>query len=284
MPCRAAVAVPPVAARSAWARARPHASLPRVASRLVRTRAAESDGGSPDDDDASASSTESLFTPEFSAAFRAAQERLDAKEAASPERSRINDEVAQIMARVEAERELEAALPVEDDEDERSEEAKNEKLQEVEEQFGEKLDNPLFTPEFKRAFIEAQERIAERNAPMMAKINDEVADIMAQVQAEREAAERGERVDTSRPLRAGGRDLGDLGDLGAPIRIPGLVLQRDRKVQKLHIVLNTTAHLIKRQALVPRPRLVQGAQPLEGNFSQPCNVSLVHFARCGLIF
>jgi hypothetical protein len=214
MPCRAAVAVPHVAARSAWARARPHASLPRVASRLVRTRAAESDGGSPDDDDASASSSESLFTPEFSAAFRAAQERLDAKEAASPERARINDEVAQIMARVEAERELEAALPVEDDEDERSEEAKNEKLQEVEEQFGEKLDNPLFTPEFKRAFIEAQERIAERNAPMMAKINDEVADIMAQVQAEREAAERGERVDTSRPLRAGGRDVGDLGDLG----------------------------------------------------------------------
>ena len=94
MPCRAAVAVPPVAARSAWARARPHASLPRVAFRLVRTRAAESDGGSPDDDDASASSSESLFTPEFSAAFRAAQERLDAKEAASPERARINDEVA----------------------------------------------------------------------------------------------------------------------------------------------------------------------------------------------
>ena len=208
MPCRTAVAVSPVAVRSAQARARPPAFLSRVASRLVRMHAAESDGGSLDDDDASASSSESLFTPEFSAAFRAAQERLDAKEAAPPERARINDEVAQIMARVEAERELEAALPVDDDEDANREAAKNQKLQEVEERFSEKLDNPLFTPAFKRAFIEAQERIAERNAPMMAKINDEVADIMAQVKAEREAVERGEQVDTSRPLRAGGGDLG----------------------------------------------------------------------------
>ena len=209
MPCRTAVvAVSPVAALSARARARPPASRSHVASRLVRARAAESVGGSPDDDDASASSSESLFTPEFSAAFRAAQERLDAKEAASPERARIDDEVAQIMARVEAERELEAALPVDDDANEKREAEKNQKLQEVEARFGEKLDNPLFTPAFKQAFIEAQERIAERNAPMMAKINDEVADIMAQVKAEREAAERGESVDTSRPLRAGGGDLG----------------------------------------------------------------------------
>ena len=208
MPCRTAVAVSPVAVRSAQARARPPAFLSRVTSRLVRMHAAESDGGSLDDDDASASSSESLFTPEFSAAFRAAQERLDAKEAAPPERARINDEVAQIMARVEAERELEAALPVDDDANEKREAEKNQKLQEVEARFGEKLDNPLFTPAFKQAFIEAQERIAERNAPMMAKINDEVADIMAQVKAEREAAERGESVDTSRPLRAGGGDLG----------------------------------------------------------------------------
>jgi len=211
MPCRAAVSVSvsPVAARSARVRARAPASRPRVASRLVRTRAAESDGGSPDDDNASASS-ESLFTPEFSAAFRAAQERLEAKEASSPERARINDEVAQIIARVEAERELEAALPVEDDTiDEQAEAAKSEKRQEVEEAYAAKLDNPLFTPEFKQAFIEAQERIAERNAPMMAKINDEVQDIMAQVEAEREAAARGETVDKSRPLRARGGDAGD---------------------------------------------------------------------------
>lgn len=211
MPCRAAVSVSvsPVAARSARARARAPACRPRVASRLVRTRAAESDGGSPDDDNASASS-ESLFTPEFSAAFRAAQERLEAKEASDPERARINDEVAQIIARVEAERELEAALPVEDDTiDEQAEAAKSEKRQEVEEAYAAKLDNPLFTPEFKQAFIEAQERIAERNAPMMAKINDEVKDIMAQVEAEREAAARGENVDKSRPLRARGGDAGD---------------------------------------------------------------------------
>jgi hypothetical protein len=212
MPCRAAVSVSvsPVAARSARARARAPACRPRVAPRLVRTRAAESDGGSPDDDNASASS-ESLFTPEFSAAFRAAQERLEAKEASDPERARINDEVAQIIARVEAERELEAALPVEDDaiDEQAISAAKSEKRQEVEEAFGEKLDNPLFTPEFKQAFIEAQERIAERNAPMMAKINDEVKDIMAQVEAEREAAARGENVDKSRPLRARGGDAGD---------------------------------------------------------------------------
>lgn len=224
MPCRAAVSVSvsPVAARSARARARAPACRPRVASRLVRTRAAESDGGSPDDDNASASS-ESLFTPEFSAAFRAAQERLEAKEASSPERARINDEVAQIIARVEAERELEAALPVEDDaiDDLSAEAAKSEKRQEVEEAYAAKLDNPLFTPEFKQAFIEAQERIAERNAPMMAKINDEVKDIMAQVEAEREAAARGENVDKSRPLRARGGDAGVAGDAGDARAGPG---------------------------------------------------------------
>jgi hypothetical protein len=223
MPCRAAVSVSvsPVAARSARARARAPACRPRVAPRLVRTRAAESDGGSPDDDNASASS-ESLFTPEFSAAFRAAQERLEAKEASDPERARINDEVAQIIARVEAERELEAALPVEDDTiDEQAEAAKSEKRQEVEEAYAAKLDNPLFTPEFKQAFIEAQERIAERNAPMMAKINDEVKDIMAQVEAEREAAARGENVDKSRPLRARGGDAGDAGDAADARAGPG---------------------------------------------------------------
>jgi len=166
-----------------------------------------------------------MFTPEFSAAFRAAQERLDAKQAASPERARINDEVAQIMARVEAARELEAALPSDDDDvdDECDDETAKSKKRDVneadvsaEKAYGEKLDNPLFTPQFKQAFIEAQDRLAKANAPMMAKINDEVADIMATVKAEREALARGEAVDTSQPLRARRLEGGETKANGTP--------------------------------------------------------------------
>ena len=211
--CRAALAVASVVGvpRRSEPRHR-HGVLSQRA--RVKTRASPPSDDGPNEDGDEASSSESLFTPEFSAAFREAQERLDAKAAASPDRQRIDKEVKEIIQRVETERELEVLLPVEVEDDERKDvndvDSSNNKKQEIEEEFGEKLDNPLFTPEFKKHFIEAQERLAEKRAPMMAKINDEVAEIMKQVNKEREAAARGEVVDTSKPLRASGSDNANL--------------------------------------------------------------------------
>ena len=174
----------------------------------VRTNASDgnSNDGTADAGDAdSASPSDSLFTPEFAAAFREAQTRLDEKQANSPERQRIDQEVAKILQRVETERNLEGLLPGEEagdrvDGEDADEKNGSGKKNQIQDQFGDGLNNPLFSDKFKLAFIESQDRLEKKNAPMMAKISDEVAEIMKQVNEERAARERGEVVDTSKPL------------------------------------------------------------------------------------